>query len=119
MVTGNTGFAKTYGASQRIEHDSTTTTLVDDANPSQVGEWVTFTAMVTPESSTVNGIPNGAVQFTLDGAKVGEPVKLDAKGLASWQTERLKVGTHHVEAFYVPHDDGAFLPSSSRDEIQI
>ena len=119
MVTGNTGFAKTYGASQRIEHDSTTTTLVDDANPSQVGEWVTFTAMVTPESSTVNGIPNGAVQFTLDGAKVGEPVKLDAKGLASWQTERLKVGTHHVEAFYVPHDDGAFLPSSSRDEIHI
>jgi hypothetical protein len=113
MVTGNTGFAKTYGVSQRINNDSTTTALADDPNPSQVGEWVTFTAIVAPESSTVTGIPSGAVQFTLDGSKVGEPVKLDTKGLATWETSRLRLGTHRVEAVYIPRDDSAFLPSSS------
>ena len=36
-ATGNTGFAKTYLDTQRTLADSTTVSLTDDADPSQVG----------------------------------------------------------------------------------
>jgi len=117
MVSGNPGFAKTYLLSQQIQLDSTTTTVTDDENPSQVGEWVTFTAIVAPNALTNKGIPAGTVQFTVDGSKVGERVKLDAKGRATWETSRLKVGTHQVAASYIPSEDSVFLASSSLEEL--
>lgn len=113
MVTGNTGFAKTHELSQRIQADSTRTTVTDDEDPTQVGEWVTFTAIVSPIASTSKGIPRGAVQFTLDGGKVGEPAKLDSKGRATWETSRLRAGIHEVAASYVPDEDSEYLASNS------
>jgi hypothetical protein len=116
-VTGNPGFAKTYLLSQRIQAGSTTTIVTDDEDPTQVGEWVTFTAIVAPNASASRGIPIGTVQFTLDGTKVGEPVKLDSKGRATWETPRLKVGKHRVGATYIPSQRSVFLPSSSLEKI--
>jgi hypothetical protein len=94
MVTGNTGFGRIYVHSQRIQAGSTTTTVIDDGDPSQIGEWITFTALVAPVASTGKGVPAGVVQFTLDGSKAGEPVRLDSKGRATWQTPRLRAGDH-------------------------
>jgi hypothetical protein len=80
-VTGEPGFAKTYLLSQRIRLGSTTTTLHSE-DATQVGEWVTFTAIVARNASNGRGAPTGSVQFILDGSNVGEPVKLDSKGRA-------------------------------------
>jgi hypothetical protein len=116
MVTGNPGFARTYVAGQRIETDSTTTRVTDDENPTQVTEAVEFTAIVTPTASSNGRIPAGTVQFTLDGSKVGEPVKLDAKGSARWETTRLRVGEHRVVATYIPGPGSALLASTSPEK---
>jgi len=69
MATGNLDFAKVYHFSQRIQLDSTTTTVSDEEDPTQVGEWATFTAVVTPDSPTAKGLPTGSVQFFIDAPK--------------------------------------------------
>jgi len=116
-ITGNTGFAKTYLLSQKIQAGSTTTTMTADQDSTQIGEWVTFTAIVAPNASASRRIPTGTVQFILDGAKVGKPVKLDSKGRATWETSRLKVGTHRVAASYIPSQDSVFLASTSLEKF--
>jgi hypothetical protein len=115
-VTGNTGFAKTYLQSQRIEMGATTTTVTDDSDPSQLGEWVTFVAVVARNSTARGNVPRGSVQFLLDGTETGAPVKLDANGRAAWETSRLKVGRHLVSAAYLPGKDTGFLASRSPEE---
>lgn len=117
-VTGNLGFATTYLATQRILADSTTTSLTDDPDPSQAGEWITFTAIVVANSSTATGPPSGAVQFAVDGSNAGGPVTVDAKGRAKWETSHLKVGTHRITASYMPGPDSVFLPSTSLEKLQ-
>jgi subtilisin family serine protease len=113
MVTGNTGFAETYLVSQQIRiGPATTTTVYDHRDPTEVEEVVTFTATV----QAGNGVPTGMVQFSLDGAKAGPPVKLDAQGQAMWKTSGLKVGRHKVAATYIPSQNSAWLPSTSSDE---
>jgi hypothetical protein len=119
MATGNAGFAKTYLATQRILADSTTISLTDDAQPSQVGERVTFTAFVAANSTRATGYPSGTVQFAVDGSNVGAPVMIDAKGRATWETSGLKVGMHRVTASYLPGTDSVFLPSVSVEKIHI
>jgi len=115
MVTGDAGFAKTYVLSQRIRVGSTRITVVDNENPTQVGEWITFTATVVPLSG--RGTPTGTVQFTLDGSKIGELVKLDSNGHATWETSRLKVGNHRVAARYIPSQGSVFLNSTSLEKL--
>jgi len=118
-ATGNTGFATIYLDTQRALAASTTVSLTDDADPSQVGEWVAFTAYVAANSITLTGFPSGTVQFSVDGSNVGEPVKVDAKGQAMWQTSQLKVGAHRVAASYVPGADTEFLPSASVEKLHV
>jgi hypothetical protein len=117
-ATGNVGFATTYLTTQRILADSTTTSLTDDADPSQAGEWVTFTAVVVANAVGATSVPSGTLQFAVDGANVGEPITVDAKGRARWETSRLKVGTHRITASYVPGADSMFLPSTSLEKLQ-
>lgn len=112
-VTGNLGFATTYLTTQRVLADSTTTSLTSDSNPSQAGEWVTFTASVVSNSSTTDDRPSGTVQFAVDGANAGAPVTIDSKERATWDTSALKVGAHRITATYVPASNTAFLPSTS------
>lgn len=116
-VTGNTGFARTYMQSERILKESTKTTIADDADPTQVGEWVTFIATVAPLSGS--GTPEGTVQFMVDGAKTGLPIKLDTTGHASWETSRLKVGEHNVAATYIPGKARQFLASTSGNKRHV
>jgi hypothetical protein len=113
MVTGNPGFAKTYLLSQGIAAGpSTTTTVYDHKDPTEVEETVRFTATVLAG----NGIPTGMVQFTLDGNQVGQPVALDSRGQAMWKTSSLKPGRHKVAATFIPSPGSEFMPSTSADE---
>lgn len=114
--TGEPGFAKAYLTSQRIEAGATRTTVNGNKDSSLLGEPVTFTAMVALRAAGRKGIPTGSVQFTLDGSKAGEPLKLDAKGQATWKTARIDLGNHRVAASYIPTKGSVFLVSSSLDE---
>jgi len=116
-VTGNTGFAKTYLRSQELQARSTTSTVTADQATTQVGEWVTFTASVVPSASGRKGVPAGMVQFIVDGTRVGAPIKLDPKGRATWETSRLKAGSHRVVARYLPSPGSAFLASASLETL--
>ena len=121
-ITGNADFASTYLETQRVLTDSTTISLTDDADPSQPGEWVTFTAYVASNSSNstrTGGYPSGTVQFAVDGSNVEEPVPVDARGRAKWEASQLKVGTHRVMASYLPGADTSFLPSTSLERLHI
>jgi Bacterial Ig-like domain (group 3) len=119
MATGNVGFATAYLKTQRILAYSTTTNLTGGEDPSQPGEWVTFTALVAPQSSPAPGVPSGTVEFTVDGTTVPQPRTIDAKGRATWETSRLKVGEHRVTATYVPGAESAFLPSTSPEKLHL
>jgi hypothetical protein len=66
--------------------DSTITSLIADANPTQAGEWITFNAIVVANSLTPAGTPSWTVQFAVDGSNVGLPINVDAKGRATWDT---------------------------------
>jgi len=73
--------------------------------------------MVTAKGSATKAVPTGTVQFILDGSKAGEPIELDAKGRASWETSRLKLGEHRLAATYTPSPGSTFLASSSLEEL--
>ncbi|MGO8897662.1 MAG: beta strand repeat-containing protein [Isosphaeraceae bacterium] len=89
----------------------TTMSLQSSEDPSKLGDSVTFTATVSPAQST-NGTPTGTVQFSIDGAADGNPVSLDANGLATLTISSLAVGSHTVAASYV-NADGNFNDSST------
>jgi subtilisin family serine protease len=114
-ITGEPGFAKLYLVSQQIQAGATRTMVNDNKDRTLLGEQVTFIATVALRASGKKGVPTGSVQFTLDGAQAGEPVKLDRSGRATWKTSRLQVGNHKVTAVYIPATGGVFLTSSSLD----
>jgi hypothetical protein len=111
IVTGETGFAEVYLASQNLLTFSTITRVIADENPTQVGEWVTFTAQVRTLQGRV--VTSGDVQFMLDGAKIGDQIRLDSNGHALWETSRLKAGRHYIAAIFEPDKKSKWLPSTS------
>ncbi|MBI2832109.1 MAG: Ig-like domain repeat protein [Chloroflexi bacterium] len=92
-----------------------TTALVSSANPSVVGQPVTFTATVSavPPAS---GTPTGMVTFK-DGTITLASVALDAGGQASYTTSNLSLGEHSITATYAT--DNVYGSSSSPVVIQI
>ncbi|HRK45122.1 MAG TPA: Ig-like domain-containing protein, partial [Nocardioides sp.] len=86
----------------------TTTTVVSDANPSVLGDLVTFTATVTGAD------PTGTVTFT-DGATVLGSAPVDGSGEASLETSTLAVGAHTITATYSGDDNNGV---SSDDLVQ-
>jgi hypothetical protein len=73
----------------------TTTTVSSSANPSTVGQSVTFTATV----SSSGGTPSGAVNF-LDGATQIGSGTLNGSGQATFATASLAQGSHSITASY-------------------
>ena len=89
--------------------NATVTVVVSSANPSGLGQGVTFAATV----SGANGgaTPTGGLMF-FDGANpLGTTVTLNASGMATFATATLSVGTHAISASY--YGDSANAPSNS------
>lgn len=86
----------------------TTITVSSSANPSVLGQPITFTAMVSP--STVSG----KVTF-YDGTEV-LGTRTFAAGQATLYTNMLKSGTHRLRAYYA--GDGSYAASVSVSLIQ-
>ncbi len=98
---------------------ATVTQLSSSANPSAVGQSVTFTAIVTPAAGTTAGTPTGTVTFTINGV-AQTPVPLALVGgidEATFTTTTLGPGTNTISAGY--SGDSAFAPSTSAALAQV
>lgn len=79
-----------------VNAPATTTSVTSSVDPSTYGQSVTFTAVVTATA----GIPDGTVQFAIDGVPAGSPATLNASGLAQYTTSLLDSGVHTITASY-------------------
>ncbi|MFI6796252.1 ice-binding family protein [Streptosporangium canum] len=99
----------------------TTTTLTTSANPSQRGQPVTFTAVVSPVTGSL--VPQGQVVFK-DGPTIIGSGWHDNSDPATFTTSSLAAGQHSITAVYLggdTHDGEAivhFAPSRSPELIQ-
>lgn len=105
---------------------ATKTTVVSSQNPSVYGEFVSFTATVVDDDDVNDGpdgagdIPEGAVQFSVDGVDVGIPVEVAPDGTAtSPLVASPEPGDHTVIAAFVGNpgwgNSGDFLAQSVED----
>ena len=78
--------------------ESTGTTLVSSANPSGVGQSVTFTATVGALASG-SVLPSGSVTFA-DGSTTLNVATLSVGGIAAYTTAALANGLHSITATY-------------------
>jgi len=82
------------------ERVATTTTLTSSKNPSTYGELISYKAKV---EASDGGSVGGQVQFSIDGANFGDPVPVDANGIAESDTlGSPEPGDHTVMAAYQP-----------------
>jgi hypothetical protein len=78
---------------------STTTTVTSSSPLAVAGQPVTFTAVVTPVSST-EGMPTGSVTFESDDTPIGTGTLDAATGVATFTTSTLGFGLHSITAVY-------------------
>jgi len=80
---------------------ATTTTVESSSNPSTYGELIAFTAQVVADDESA---PSGAVQFSVDGTDIGDPVEVGPDGTAvSPLLASPAPGDHTVIAAFVPN----------------
>ena len=84
---------------QQVNQAATTTAVSSSANPSTVGQPVSFTATVTVNSPG-QGTPTGTVQFMVDGVDLGGPVTLSGGAATSPAASSMKAGSHDVVTNY-------------------
>ncbi len=94
---------------QTVNKAASTVVLTSSANPSTLGENVTFTATVSA-ASPGSGTPTGDVVFTADGVTL-DTVPLNSQGQATVATAELTVGSHTIVANY--EGDSDFTTSSA------
>ncbi|HEX7925754.1 MAG TPA: Ig-like domain repeat protein, partial [Bradyrhizobium sp.] len=123
LASGSHSITATYGGdgnntpstsaalAQSVNQSATTTTLSSSANPSQVGQAVTFAATVT----SGGGTPAGTVTFK-DGAAVIGNATLGGSGVATLTISSLTLGSHSITAIY--GGSAAFVTSTSTALIQ-
>ena len=103
---GDVNFTTSSGSlTQNVNKIATTTTVTSSANPSTLGQLVTFTATVAGSGSST---PTGNVTFSIDGGP-GTTVDL-LNGAASFSTTALTLGGHTIAATY--NGDVNFATSS-------
>ena len=109
----------TYGGgtsnvlTQTINQADTTTTVTADANPSRVGQMVTFTITVAAVGPGA-GTPTGTItDLSVDGTPIAPPptLTLDGSGQATFSINTLALGSHDVTATY--SGDVDFLASDN------
>ncbi|MGZ5436785.1 MAG: beta strand repeat-containing protein, partial [Pyrinomonadaceae bacterium] len=105
-ITAKQGGDSNYNAAPdvpqafNIGKAATTAAVNSSANPSEFGQSVTFTAMV----SSGAGTPTGTVQFKDGGTNLGSAQTLSAGGVAQLTISSLTSGTHSISAEYLGND---------------
>ncbi len=111
--SGDTSVSPSSGSlpTQTVNGLTTTTSLVSSANPSNVGQTVTFIATVAPGGAS--GAPSGTVTFSVDGTRE-LPVSLsmiNGNDQAVLTLSSLTAGGHTITATY--NGSSSFATSSS------
>jgi hypothetical protein len=110
---GDTNFAtstSTTPVNEMVNKATTTTTLQTSSGTTNLGQSVTFTATVTP-NTVATFTAGGTVTFFDGGVQLGTPVNLTAGGTAALTTAALTAGTHTITATY--NGDTNFATSTS------
>ncbi len=94
---------------------ASTTALASSINPSASGETVTLMAAVTGPAGN-STVPTGTVNF-LDGSTMIGSGALNGRGIATYPTSSLGVGSHSITAVY--GGDGNFNGSTSNLVTQV
>jgi hypothetical protein len=116
VITATYGGSGEFGSSmstalrQTVTPDGTTTSISSSANPSALGQPVTFTITVTPNAPG-SGTPTGTVTLALPKAILGT-VRLDGNGHATFMPSTMPNGSDPLTATY--NGDNNFLTSSAR-----
>jgi probable HAF family extracellular repeat protein len=116
-LSGGAGFSSSSGTlNQTVSPASTSVTVTSSANPSVLGEAVTFTAVVADASGSAP--PTGAVQFVVDDADFGAPVPLIAgSGVSTAQSSAIATlsvaASPHAVVIEYLNSDGNFAGSTA------
>jgi hypothetical protein len=117
--SGDTNFAISSGTLEPNQTvlEPSVTVVTSSANPSTVGQAVTFTAAVSlnPPANRVGTTPTGTVNF-LDGTTQIGSGTLGSNGMTTFTTSTLAVGAHAITAVYL--GDSSFAGSTSRPVTQ-
>jgi sugar lactone lactonase YvrE len=103
--TGSTSPAETQSVVE-----GTSVNLTSSANPSTVGQSVTFTATVSNSAGGVN--PTGTINF-YDGFNLLGSQAINASYMATFTTSALTNGMHSITAQFVPSADTQLQSSTS------
>jgi hypothetical protein len=106
VAMGVAGLAAVGPAGQHTSH----TALNIAPNPAEVGQTVTFTAVVLGDASGSGTIPTGTVTFQVGSTQLG-PITLDGTGKGTTSTSSLAEGSYQVTATY--SGDSNYLGSTS------
>src|SRR5207249_2837030 len=90
--------ASTATLSQTVNLAAAQTTLISSANPSPVGQAVTFTATLAPVAPATP-TPRSTDLFRIDGVDAGTPVAL-VNGVATYSSSTLTAINHTINAVY-------------------
>lgn len=94
--SGDTNFTLSQRATTlTVLRAVTTSTITSSANPSVIGQPVTYNVTIISSQ----GIPTGTVAF-LDGTTTLSTETLNGAGIASFTTSGLTIGTHPIRAVY-------------------
>jgi hypothetical protein len=111
----NFGTSASSAVNQVVNQAASGTALTSTANPSTLGQSVTFTATVTP-TSPATGTPTGTVAFK-DGATTICPSVTLVSGQASCTTPFSTTGTHPITGVYSGDTDFATSTSPALNQV--
>lgn len=114
-VTGETGFAKTYLRTERLESYGTSTVVSVENRLQPNNCKITLLAKVRKRARTTKGLVAGAVQFLVNGKPAGRPVRIDRSGRAWFAPRYIQNDQYRVSARFIPSKRSPFLPSSSQE----
>jgi large repetitive protein len=108
--TGHSASTSTPALTQDVL-EATSTSLTSSANPSALGQSITFTATVV--ASAGGGVtPSGSITF-FDGSTILGNVALNGSAKASFSTAALTAGAHAITASYGGDSSSSVLASTS------
>ena len=108
--TGDVHTASTSKAVIQSVVEGTSVSLVSSANPSTVGQSITFTATVSNSAGGIN--PTGTISF-YDGFNLLGSQAINASYMATYTTSTLTNGMHSITAQFVPSADTQLQSSTS------
>jgi probable HAF family extracellular repeat protein len=91
-----------------VQEDQTSVAITSSANPSEIGQEIAFTAVVTPVAPG-SGTPTGTITF-MDGTTTLGTAALSG-GTATYSISTLASGSHMISAVY--NGDTSFLAGAS------